>query len=104
LSLKYFEVFVTIVVAGIDIDITLLVKLRKFIEEECMAELCSMERGGGLTHEHFQMVMKGNFSSLMVLTKKVKVCLGWDVGPPTGHVVLCKWLRDKDHGCTPSRV
>lgn len=39
--------------------------------------------------------VKGNFSSLMVLNKKVKVCLRWDVGPSTGHVVLCKRLRDE---------
>lgn len=37
-SLKYFEVSVTIAVDGMDIEIALLVKLTKFIEEECMVE------------------------------------------------------------------
>jgi len=34
---KYFDVSVTIVVGGKDIDITLLENIRKFIEEECIA-------------------------------------------------------------------
>lgn len=54
-----------------------------------------MERGGTLTHKHFQMVMKGNFSSLLMLNKKIKVCLDWDLNPPMGHVVSCKDLRDE---------
>jgi hypothetical protein len=39
--------------------------------------------------------MEGNFNSLLVLNRKIKVCMGWDVSPPMGHVVSCKKLRDK---------
>lgn len=58
---------------GTDVDIGLLVNLRKFIEDECM---CSMGRGGALTHNHFQMFVNGNFISLPLLKKIIKVC--WD--------------------------
>jgi hypothetical protein len=43
-SLKYFKVSMTVVVGGIDMNIAFLVKLRKFIEEECMVGLCYVER------------------------------------------------------------
>lgn len=57
------------------------------MNNECIAGVCSVEKGGGaLTHKHFQMMMKGNFTSLAVLNKKIKVCLGWHENPPTGHV------------------
>lgn len=46
------------------------------------------------------MVVKGNFTSLVVLNKNIKVCLGWDASPMTGHVVSCKKLRDKGLHCT----
>lgn len=39
-ALKYFEALITIVV---DIDIALLVNLRRFIEEHCIARLCRRE-------------------------------------------------------------
>lgn len=39
------------------------------------------------------MVVRGNCSSLL---DKMKVCLQWDVSPPTSHVVTCKRLRDED--------
>jgi hypothetical protein len=41
-SQKYFEASITIGMGGMDIDMVLLVKSRKFIEE-CMGGLCSME-------------------------------------------------------------
>ena len=44
LSLEYFEPYVTIGVGGMDINIALLVMLRRFIKEECMAGLCYVER------------------------------------------------------------
>ena len=43
LLLKYFKVSMTIVVGEIDINIAFLVKLRKFIEEECLVGLCFVE-------------------------------------------------------------
>jgi hypothetical protein len=58
---------VTVAVGGMGIDIALLVRLREFVEEECMVGLCFVERGGALTHEQFQMVVEGDFSSLSVL-------------------------------------
>lgn len=69
---------------GVDVDIVLLMNLRRLIEDHCIARLCFVERGGALTHKHFQMMVKGNFSSLLVLNKQIKVCLGWDGNPPTG--------------------
>lgn len=45
--LKYFEDSITIVVCGMDMDITILVNLRNSIEEHCIVGLCSMENGGG---------------------------------------------------------
>lgn len=41
------------------------------------------------------MVTKGNYTSLPMLSKKIKVCFGWDESPPTNHVVSCKSLRNK---------
>ena len=40
-------------------------------------------------------MLKGIFSSLHVLNKKIKVALGWHVDPPTCYVVSCKKLRDE---------
>ena len=54
-----------------------------------------MERGGALIHKHFQMVVKGNFTSLPVLNKKIKVCLGWYASPSMVHVGSCKKMRDE---------
>ena len=51
---KYSEAFVTMVVGGMDMDIRVLIKLRKFMKEECIVVLCSMERGGTLMHKHFK--------------------------------------------------
>ena len=73
-SLKCFEVSVTIAVGGMKINVGLLFKLRKYIQEECMVGLCSIEQSGALTHDHFQLLVKGKFSSLPVLNKKIKVC------------------------------
>ena len=56
-SFKYFEASFMIVVDGANIDIALLVNLRKFIEDKCMVGLCCVERDGALTHKHFQMVV-----------------------------------------------
>ena len=43
--------------------------------------------------KHFQTTVKDNFTSLLVLNKKIKVCLGWDESSPMDHVVSCKKLR-----------
>ena len=53
-----------------------------------MVGLCAMVRGGVLPHKHFQMVVKGNFNSVPMWRRKIKVCLGWG------------GMR----GCIPSRV
>lgn len=89
------KLLVTIVVEGVDVGIAYSVNLKHFIEEECIARLCLVENGGALTHKHFQMVVKGNFSRLPMLNKKIKMCMGWDSSTPTGHVLLCKKLRDE---------
>lgn len=83
-----------IAMGGMDVDIGLLVNLTKFIEDECIARLCSMGRGGALTHKHFQMVLKGNFTSLPMLNKKIKICLGWEESPLICRVVSCNYVRD----------
>lgn len=51
--LKSFEVIINIVVRG-DIDIQILVNLRRFIKDDCVARLCTVERGGALAHKHFK--------------------------------------------------
>lgn len=48
----------------------LLVNLRKIIEENCIASLCLVERGGTLAHKRFQTVVKENISSPLVLNKE----------------------------------
>lgn len=80
---------------GLDFDIGLLVDLRRIIEEECIFGLRSVERGGALMHTYFQMLWKGNFSSLPVLNQKIKICLGRNECPLTSHALSCKRLRDK---------
>lgn len=87
-ALKYFKASITIFVGDVDIDIRLLVNLRSFIKEYCKAGLCSIERGDVLTHKHFQMVIKGNLSSLPILIKKIKVAFGWDAHLPTTYCFL----------------
>lgn len=52
-TLKYFASSVTIAVGGNGIDVTLLLNLRRFIEEHCIAGLCVVKRGGALSHKHF---------------------------------------------------
>lgn len=95
-SPKYFKASVTIAVGGMDVDVGFLVNLRRFIEEECMIGMCSVERGGVLTDKHVQMmVVKGNFSSLPVLNRRIEVCLRYDECPLMCHVVSCKRLRDE---------
>lgn len=74
-SSKKIEATMTIAMGGMDVDIALLVKLKWFIEEQCIAGLCSVKIRGALTHKHLQMVVKGNFVSLPVLKKKIKLCL-----------------------------
>lgn len=86
-ALKYFEASITIAVGGVDIDIRLLVNMKWFIEEHCIA----VKRGGALTHKHFQMVLEGYFTYSHVMNKKIKVVVcyrggafwqvnGFDVG------------------------
>ena len=63
-------------VGGTDINIRLLVNLRRFIEEECISGLCSVERGGALTHKHFQMMVKKNLLVFRYRTRKSRFSLG----------------------------
>ena len=69
-SLKYFEVRVTIAAGGMDIDVSLLVKLRRFIEEECLVGLYSVELGGALTHNHFKWSRRGTLAAFRCCTRK----------------------------------
>ena len=78
-----------------DVDIRIFLLILGVLRRNAFPGLCLLERGGALTHKHFQMMVKENFSSLLVLNKKIKVCLGWDVSSPTDHVVPCKKLRDE---------
>ena len=47
-------------------------KLKRFIEDQSIVGTCLIERGGALMHKHFQMVMKGKFTSLPALNQKKK--------------------------------
>ena len=64
--LKYFEAFVAITMGGTEVDFRVIIKLRKFFKEECLVALCSLEKGGALSHKHFQMVAKGTCTRLPV--------------------------------------
>ena len=55
--LKYFEALVTIAMERGDVEIRLLVKVNKFIEEQCIVGMCLIEREGALMHMHFQMIV-----------------------------------------------
>lgn len=89
-------------VRGTNIDIACLVNLWKFIEEECIAKLCSVKRARALNPKHFQMVVKGNITRFVVLNKKVKGLFGVGCESFDGSIVSCKKLRDEV--CIPSRV
>lgn len=54
----------------VDINVSLFVNLGGFIEENCIVELCLVERGGALMHKYFQMVVNGNISYRPVLNQK----------------------------------
>jgi hypothetical protein len=72
----------------VDIDIRLLMNLEKFIKDHCIVG--SWGEGGGLTHTHIQMVVKGVIGIFVVLSKKVKVDLGWKQVPPNGLLLLAR--------------
>lgn len=57
------------------------------------------EHGGPSTHQQSHMVLKGNLSSLPVLNKKNKICLGWLRDHPRVMFFLAKgWsMRDCIH-------
>lgn len=57
--------------------------------------MCAAERGEILTYLHFQMVLKDNFNSPPMLSKKIKATLGWEHDPLVDHIVSCKNLRDE---------
>lgn len=84
----YIDVLVTMAMGGVDIDVRLLVYLRRFVKEDCIVGLCLVERGSALTQKHIQMVVRGGFYSLLVLNKTNKVCLGWDVSLSNGSCCL----------------
>lgn len=74
-----FEVFQSIhynCVKGDQFEIGLIVKLRNFIEEECMVGLYYVEHNIALAHKHFQVVVKGNSSSLPMLNNKIQGLFG----------------------------
>ena len=54
----------------VDIYIKLLVNLWRFIEEHCIVRLGAIENGDALICQHFQMVLKDDFSSLSYLEQK----------------------------------
>ena len=49
-----------------------------------------------MTHKYFQMIVKGNFSGLLVLNKKVEGLFGIRCESSNGHVVSCKKLMNED--------
>lgn len=51
--LNYIEASLTIAMERMDVDIGLLVNLRRFIDKHSIVGLCSVERGGVLTHNLF---------------------------------------------------
>jgi hypothetical protein len=62
---------VTIVMGGRDVDIGLLVNLRKFIEDECIVGLCSVERCGALTYISFSKWWSRGFHEFAVVEQEI---------------------------------
>ncbi|MCO5572801.1 hypothetical protein L7F22_026560 [Adiantum nelumboides] len=95
--LKMFELSITVSMGGEDIDLDLFPKVKTFLEEECVARLCSVERGGIVFHLHFQMVVRIMASLIIAVNKKIKTHLGWDKSSPAGaNNVLCRALKQKN--------
>lgn len=52
---KTMELSITVGVGGTNIDVSLLTKMDALLQSSCSVGVCSMERGGALSHLHFQM-------------------------------------------------
>ncbi|KAI5056294.1 hypothetical protein GOP47_0028112 [Adiantum capillus-veneris] len=90
------EISVTISVGGDDIDVSLLSAMQSFLENETIAGLCAIERGGDFLHLHFQMIVQLWMSSLISTNKRIKQYLGWDKHSPSGAIVLCRGLKQRN--------
>ena len=84
--LNYIKTLVTIDVGGVNVDVGPL-----WIVEDLLRKLqCAFvlhEKGWGLDPQTFPNAVEKEFASLPMLSKDIKVCLGWDESPPMGHVV-----------------
>jgi hypothetical protein len=64
---------------------------RRFIKDKWVIDCAPLRWWyGALTRKHFQMVMKGNFSSLHLLNKKIEVAVGWHENSPIGPLCLAR--------------
>ncbi|KAI5076075.1 hypothetical protein GOP47_0008140 [Adiantum capillus-veneris] len=93
---KMLELSVTVSIGGSDIDVALFPRLKMFLEEEAIAGMCSIERGGTVFHLHFQMVVRVMATSIVAVSKKIKQYLGWETDSPVGANVLCRALKQKN--------
>ncbi|MCO5580051.1 hypothetical protein L7F22_033917 [Adiantum nelumboides] len=92
---RLYEVNVTASVGGDDINKGLIMQMQQFLEKECVAGMCSLERGGIAFHLHLQMVARIMATSVIAISKKVNIYLGWDKNCPQGGNVLCRALQQK---------
>lgn len=76
-----------------------LVSLGRFVEGHCIVGLCFVERGGALTHKHFQMVVKGNFTNLQVLNMKSR-----DKGLHTFNGMIMYYMKDNGRSILSSFI
>ncbi|MCO5613029.1 hypothetical protein L7F22_067303 [Adiantum nelumboides] len=93
------EVSITASVGGGDIDKALMVQMQQFLEKDCVAGMCSLERGGATFHLHLQIVVRIMATSIIAISKKAKSYLEWDKSCPLGGSVLCRALQQKDGKC-----
>ncbi|MCO5608062.1 hypothetical protein L7F22_062267 [Adiantum nelumboides] len=92
---KVMEANITISVGGGNIDVALLACIQKFLENETLAGIFSVERGGTLLHLHLQMVVRMWSTSLVGINKMVKIYLGWAKAAPSGGIVICRGLTQR---------
>ena len=95
---KQLDLSVTIFVGSSDIDLESLKKIEEFIENECISGLCSIERGEALLRLHLQMVYRIMAPTATVVSKRIKIYLGWDKYRVAlvGHHILSKTLHNTD--------
>lgn len=92
---KLLQLSITISTRGDDIYNRLLGVLKDLSDKETDVGICSLERGGIVFHLHFQIVVRKMVAYIVVVSKKIKNYLGWDVNKPAGARIMWHTLTQK---------